>query len=502
MPSLDLRLAAWCVLDDAGDPASLTPRGGRLDTVESRGTLVHEESSPPGGASVPLGALLVRLITAEDLAAPSSRHRLGACDEVVFSRSDANGGRTQDRTLSIAIDDRYVSGHHLRIFREGGRWIALDEGSTNGTFVDGRRLGRGERSLLADEALLEVGHTFFLFRDGADGAADTPRLTAPARRDGFEPSTLNPEWELELSRIERLARTGHELLVEGESGVGKEVLARALHGRSGRTGPLVGVNCGALAENLLDDELFGHVKGAFSGAQSDRQGLIRAAHQGTLLLDEVGEMPPALQVKLLRVLEDHRVRPIGTEAETTVDVRVIAATHRDLRKLVAEGTFRQDLLARLGLLSTRVPSVRDRREDLGILIRSVLRAASLPLEGIRFDLDALRLLLLHDWPLNVRELRQALLVAVDLARGDGSSPVVLLPHHLPPGVREGASRARRLQEPDRALDPEEQAQRERVAALLRLHAGNVTAVARELGLPRTNLQRLMGRLGIGRTDGG
>ncbi len=502
MPSLDLRLAAWCVLDDAGDPASLTPRGGRLDTVESRGTLVHEESSPPGGASVPLGALLVRLITAEDLAAPSSRHRLGACDEVVFSRSDANGGRTQDRTLSIAIDDRYVSGHHLRIFREGGRWIALDEGSTNGTFVEGRRLGRGERSLLADEALLEVGHTFFLFRDGADGAADTPRLTAPARRDGFEPSTLNPEWELELSRIERLARTGHELLVEGESGVGKEVLARALHGRSGRTGPLVGVNCGALAENLLDDELFGHVKGAFSGAQSDRQGLIRAAHQGTLLLDEVGEMPPALQVKLLRVLEDHRVRPIGTEAETTVDVRVIAATHRDLRKLVAEGTFRQDLLARLGLLSTRVPSVRDRREDLGILIRSVLRAASLPLEGIRFDLDALRLLLLHDWPLNVRELRQALLVAVDLARGDGSSPVVLLPHHLPPGVREGASRAPRLQEPDRALDPEEQAQRERVAALLRLHAGNVTAVARELGLPRTNLQRLMGRLGIGRTDGG
>ena len=473
-----------------------------MDTVEGRGTLVHEESSSPGGAPVPLGALLVRLVTAEDLGAPSSRHRLDACDEVVFSRAEANGGQIRDRTLSIAVDDRYVSGRHLRIYRDGARWSALDEGSTNGTFVDGRRIGRGEASVLADEALLEVGHTFFLFRAGADGAADTPRLTAPARRDGFEPSTLNPEWELELSRIERLARTGHELLVEGESGVGKEVLARALHGRSGRPGPLVSVNCGALPENLLDDELFGHVKGAFSGAQADRQGLIRAAHHGTLLLDEVGEMPPPLQVKLLRVLEDHRVRPIGTEAETTVDVRVIAATHRDLRKLVVEGTFRQDLLARLGLLSTRVPSVRDRREDLGILIRNVLGSASLPVEDIRFDLDALRLLLLHDWPLNVRELRQALLVAVDLARGDGKTPGVLFPHHLPPAVREGASRAPPPPEPARELDPEEQGQRERVVALLRLHAGNVTAVARELGLPRTNLQRLMARLGIGRPDGG
>jgi DNA-binding NtrC family response regulator len=146
--------------------------------------------------------------------------------------------------------------------------------------------------------------------------------------------------------------------------------------------------------------------------------------------------------------------------------------------------------------------VRDRREDLGILVRSLLRSASLPLEDIRFDLDALRLLLLHDWPLNVRELRQALLVAVDLARGDGRTPVVLFPHHLPPAVREGASRAPSPPEPARELDPEEQGQRERVLALLRLHAGNVTAVARELGLPRTNLQRLMGRLGIGRPDGG
>ncbi len=474
-----------------------------MDTVEGRETLVDKGSeSSAGGAPVSLGALLVRLVTAEDVAAPSSRHRLDSCSSVLFSRSEANGGQSRDGVLSVAVDDRYVSTRHLRLLREGSRWKAVDEGSTNGTFLDGRRLGRGEERLLGDEALLEVGHTFFLFRNDARGSAETPSTVAPSRRDGHEPTTLNPEWELELARIERLAPTGHELLVEGESGVGKEVLARALHARSGRPGPLVSVNCGALSENLLDDELFGHVRGAFSGAQSDRQGLIRAAHQGTLLLDEVGEMPPGLQVKLLRVLEDHRVRPIGTEAETSVDVRIIAATHRDLRKLVADGTFRQDLLARLGLLTTRVPPVRQRREDLGILIRSILRSGPPGSDRLRFDLDALRQVLLHPWPLNVREMRQALRVAVDLARGDGAQAVAVSSHHLPQGVREGAPGVPAPSGAAREFTSEERQQRERVVALLGAHQGNVAAAARELGLARTNLQRLMARLEIGRSDGG
>src|SRR5262249_6871252 len=169
----------------------------------------------------------------------------------------------------------------------------------------------------------------------------------PALQDAAEPLTFHPGFAEQLKRAARLARRSHDLLVVGETGSGKEVTARWLHQQSGRSGPLVAGNCAALPEHLLEDELFGHVKGAFSGAQSDRTGLIRAAHEGALLLDEVGEMSPALQAKLLRVLEDRKVRPLGGERELPVDTLVIAATHRDLRTMVDDGDFRQDLHARL-----------------------------------------------------------------------------------------------------------------------------------------------------------
>src|SRR5262249_42903561 len=159
--------------------------------------------------------------------------------------------------------------------------------------------------------------------------------------------------------------------------------------RSGRPGALVSLNCAALPENLLEDELFGHVRGAFSGALTSRDGLIRAAQEGTLFLDEVGDMPAALQVRLLRVLEDHKVRPLGGAAEMPADVGVAAAPHGDLRALAAAGTFRHDLLARLGLLPFRVPALRERREDLGLLIRSLLAAPPNGLARVRFTVDAL-----------------------------------------------------------------------------------------------------------------
>jgi transcriptional regulator with AAA-type ATPase domain len=459
-------------------------------------TLEHEgRTASPAGAAVPLGALLTRLVNADDPTAPSARYRLEGRSEVVVARSTSPGSRTEGRTLWMGLDDGYASSRHLRLDRAGEDWVARDEGSTNGTFVDGVRLEEGERRPLSDGALLEVGHTFYLFRDGACGLGDMPALLAPARRDGHEPITLNPEWELELAKVERLAPTLHPVLIEGESGAGKEVLARFLHERSGRVGPLVSVNCGALPENLLEDELFGHVRGAFSGAQSDRQGLVRAAHQGTLFLDEVGEMPTSLQVKLLRVLENHRVRPVGAEVEWDVDVRVVAATNRDLRGLVAQDRFRHDLLARLGL-SIHVPAIRQRREDLGLLLRSILRL--LPGGGarVRFDQVALRLLLLHAWPLNVRALRQAVLVAVDLAKGDGSGPMVIEPHHLPADLSAAPEAAEGGPAP--TLTSEEQAQRDELAGRLASHGGNVAALARELGVARTNLQRLLSRLGVAR----
>jgi DNA-binding NtrC family response regulator len=206
-------------------------------------------------------------------------------------------------------------------------------------------------------------------------------------------------------------------------------------------------------------------------------------------------MPTSLQVKLLRVLENHRVRPVGAEVEQEVDVRVVAATNRNLRVLVDEERFRQDLLARLGL-SVRVPAVRERREDLGLLLRGILRQVPGGGAGVRFDQVALRQLLLHAWPLNVRELRQALLVAVDLARGEGPEPVVIERHHLPADLSEAPESAERMQA--QALSTEEQARRDELAGRLALHGGNVAALARELGVARTNLQRQLARLGVGR----
>ncbi|HYV65792.1 MAG TPA: sigma 54-interacting transcriptional regulator, partial [Myxococcales bacterium] len=292
--------------------------------------------------------------------------------------------------------------------------------------------------------------------------------------------------------------TAHEILIQGESGSGKEVLAQFIHERSRRTGPLVTVNCGALPEHLLEDELFGHVRGAFSGAHADRQGLFRAADTGTLLLDEVGDMPAGLQVKLLRVLEDHKVRPLGSEKEIPVDVRLVAATNRDLEALVAQGTFRQDLLGRLGLVSIRVPALRERKEDLGLLVRALLRQAAAPLDRIRFDLDALRLVLRYGWPLNVRELRRTLLAAVDLAALGEDGLAILRPHHLPESVRElrkdGPSG-----EPARGrtdLTPAERELRDSIVDRLQQTNGNVAEVARQMQKGRTQIQRWIARYGI------
>src|SRR5262249_44196576 len=319
-----------------------------------------------------------------------------------------------------------------------------------------------------------------------------------------DPSTLRPEWELELAKAARLSRTAHEVLIEGESGAGKEVLARFLHERSRRAGSLVSVNCAALPESLFEDELFGHVRGAFSGAQGERQGLIRAADAGTLFLDGVGEMPLGLQVKLLRGLEGHQVRPLGSEREIPVDVRVIAATNQSLEGLVAQGRFRQDLLARLGLLSLRVPPLRERREDLGLLVRAVLRAGATALEQVAFDLEALRLVLRYSWPLNVRELRRALLAAVDLAITEEGKAVLICPHHLPQAVRElregvvsgQQAPSGRAREAKVELSDAERALRDTGVDNLCVAKGNVSEVGRTMGTGRTQIQRWIARFGI------
>jgi sigma-54 dependent transcriptional regulator, acetoin dehydrogenase operon transcriptional activator AcoR len=471
--------------------------------MDPAATLEHER---PGTGSAPraLGPLLFRLLSADDLAQPPARYSLAGNVAVEIGRGQGFAARRSADTLRVDVRDPFASSRHARLEARDGAWLLRDEGSRNGTLVNGRRLAPGEEVALREGDLIEAGHTFFLFRGSARGIAGDNLEPVPG---GADPPTLQPEWQVDLAKAARLACTSHEVLIEGESGAGKEVLARFLHDKSGRTGPLVSVNCGALPESLFEDELFGHVRGAFSGAQGERPGLIRAADGGTLFLDEVGEMPGGLQVKLLRVLEDHSVRPLGAEKEIPVDVRVVAATHRGLESLVAQGAFREDLLARLGLLCLRVPPLRDRREDLGLLIRGVLRSGHTPLERIRFELDALRLVLRYPWPLNVRELRRALLAAVDLAAADAGESVTICPHHLPPAVREprqappgqaaaGERAPARAPPSDAELSTAERQLRDEIVGHLRKANGNVAEVARLMQKGRTQIQRWIARFAI------
>lgn len=233
--------------------------------------------------------------------------------------------------------------------------------------------------------------------------------------------------------LERVAATDISVLITGESGTGKEVVARSLHEASDRRrGPFIAVNCAALPEQLLESELFGHGKGAFTGAQRARSGLFVEADGGTLLLDEVGEMPPAMQVKLLRALEDRRVRPVGEAREVPFDARLLAATNQDLHAAIAEGRFREDLYYRLNVVTIELPPLRTRGDDILLLADAFVREMSerhgVPIRGL--SPEAADRLLAHDWPGNVRELRNCIERAVALARHD-----TLRVGDLPPTVR-------------------------------------------------------------------
>ncbi len=233
--------------------------------------------------------------------------------------------------------------------------------------------------------------------------------------------------------IAKIAEYKTTVLVTGESGAGKELVARAIHRRSKRTGPFVAVNCGAIPENLLESELFGHKKGAFTDAVQDRRGLFEEANGGSLFLDEIGELPLALQVKLLRVLEDEKIRRLGETRDLQVDVRIIAATHRDLSNETKAGRFREDLFYRLNVLLIHCPALRDRREDIPLLIEHFLARNNARLgTSIRgLDTEARRLLYEYAWPGNVRELENTIERAMVLTEGD-----MITAADLPERVRE------------------------------------------------------------------
>jgi DNA-binding NtrC family response regulator len=305
---------------------------------------------------------------------------------------------------------------------------------------------------------------------------------------------------LELyEQIRRTAPTEARVLILGENGTGKELVARALHRHSPRArGPFVRVNCAAVPGELFESELFGHERGAFTGATARRRGKLVRAHRGTLFLDEIAEIPPALQAKLLRALESGEVEPVGAERELTVDVRFIAATNKDLARAVAAHEFREDLYYRLQVVTLRAPALRERLSDLPALARRFLRAACAENHTTKVLTEAaLARLARHDWPGNVRELRNLV-----------ERLVILTPHEaldaedvaraLPAEARAAAPAAGRLPVGATLRDTMERLEREVLRQVLEEEGWRMTAAAERLGLERSHLYKKMRALGLSR----
>jgi DNA-binding NtrC family response regulator len=277
--------------------------------------------------------------------------------------------------------------------------------------------------------------------------------------------------------VRRAAGSSSPVLITGESGTGKELVARALHQLSARNGRFVAVNCAALPENLLESELFGHEKGAFTGADREKQGLLEAAHGGTLFLDEVTELPASLQPKLLRALEEGEVRRLGATRARTFDVRFVAATNHDIEKQVDEGRFRSDLYWRLHVLHIHVPPLRERTADIPLLVEHFLAGRS-------SSPDALAVLTAYPWPGNVRELRNALERAATLAAGPE-----IRAQDLPPRIRDAGTAAVRISDASRRNLPLRDLERAYILEVLRQTGGNKSRAADILGLDRKTLYR-------------
>lgn len=338
--------------------------------------------------------------------------------------------------------------------------------------------------------------------------ADISRQLAEMRGQGDRTLGLlgdSPVMDRLRTEIRQVSRSHAAVLINGESGTGKELVARAIHRQSERRDrPFVAVNCAGIPTELMESEFFGHEAGAFTGARHARKGLFAEANGGTLLLDEMGEMPLPLQAKLLRVLQEGRIKPVGADQEEAVDVRILAATHVDLQRAVSEGDFREDLYYRLETLAVRVPPLRDRSDDVGLLAMHFLRDASRR-QGrgfMKLSEVASRLLLDYPFPGNVRELASAMERAVTFCEGD-----VILPEHLPGRIRkrqagvQTASDAPLTEEISLARLPTlEQVQQDHVSRVMKAVDGNKRRAAQILGINRRTLYRWLENRGVSRND--
>jgi transcriptional regulator with AAA-type ATPase domain len=447
--------------------------------------------SAPNTALEQSTAFLTVAFQAENALAAASRHALHEVTSVMIGRGE---GRTVNRSapvgahaLTLLLPDSRLSQQHTRLEWDCAGWTLVDAGSKNGSFVNGERVSR--RPLKPGD-VIELGGTFLVYQQGSFSPYQPRDLTlTPAQLTAF--STLNPKLAIDLQRLQQGSRSMMPVLLRGETGTGKEICARAIHALSGRSGPFVAVNCGAIPAQLVEAQLFGFVKGAFTGADRGELGLIRAAEGGTLLLDEIGDLPASSQAALLRVLQNSEVTPVGGSVAVRVNVRILSATHQPLERLIARGDFRNDLFARLAGFEVTLSPLRERREDLGLLISQMLSRHGLAsLRG-----STARALFLHAWPHNIRELEHCLGSSSVLA---GTQPIA--PEHLPVGVRQAMHPTPAPEsEPDDGLTPDDEELRARVVAILEATGGNVSEAARRMGKARQQLQRWVRRFKLDAT---
>jgi DNA-binding NtrC family response regulator len=381
-------------------------------------------------------------------------HPLPEAGEIVIGRG---------RDCDVVLDHPKVSRQHLRLGL-GPRCAIVDLGSRNGTLVHGQRLAAGaERQVDAGESFA-VGPFTLLLLAGGTAAPPTPVGGASLRVDDPAASAASP-------LLTAVARAPVSVIIHGETGTGKEVLAATLHRLSGRKGPFLGVNCAALSETLLESELFGHERGAFTGAEKVKPGLLEAAAGGTVLLDEIGEMAPGPQAKLLRAIEAREVLRVGAVKPVALDVRFLAATHREL---LSSGQLRRDLYYRLAGITLEIPPLRQRRDRIGGLAAELLAhgAAQTRVAPPALSAAATAKLMGHDWPGNVRELRNVIDRALLLSGGAEIRPEhILFDAHPDP----------------RATTSDDNDERARIIAALDACAGNQTRAARALGISRATL---------------
>jgi two-component system nitrogen regulation response regulator GlnG len=385
-------------------------------------------------------------------------------------------------SCALMLSDRGVSRAHLELEVLGDGVRARDLGSKNGSFYARSRF---TEVTLGVGAVVTLGESQLQICASDEAEALPP--SAATRFGGLIGRSLAMRRVFTL--LERVAATDTPVLIEGETGTGKEVCAEAIHRHSARAPhPFVVCDLAGVARSLIESELFGHVRGAFTGASSDRDGAFTNAHRGTLFLDEIGELEAPLQPRLLRALERREVKPVGATRPRRVDLRVVAATNRDLQEEGRAGRFRTDLYHRLAVVRVRLPPLRERKEDIPLLVEEMLGPRARDLG----DDATLALLSEHDWPGNVRELRNVLERALSLSGGGPITPSLLAPEH--DVARDLDSRERFNEAKERLLA---QWERDFLERLLKRTGGNLSRASREGGINRAYLYTLLRKHGLG-----